>query len=296
MSKISYSKKVRWLPRLILLGIIILWLINMIFAICYFPKSEDIGQFGDMFGVVNALFSGFAFAGVIYAILLQRQGLELQREELAATRVELEGQKKQLQAQDQTLQKQNFESSFFQLLRFHSEIVNSMQFINQEGQEAEEMYSGRESLSQILFRLKSISKVAYETANEIFYLEMLGDSDEGRQLLLERFNSKYEEFFTEYQSSIGYYFRNLYNGVKFVHEHDFPKKFEAKKAYINLIRAQLSSDELVLLFYNCLSNRGSKFKTLVEEYSLLEDTPLEEDIHKQLKELFYKKSAFGESD
>lgn len=296
MSKISYSKKVRWLPRLILLGIIILWLINMIFAICYFPKSEDIGQFGDMFGVVNALFSGFAFAGVIYAILLQRQGLELQREELAATRVELEGQKKQLQAQDQTLQKQNFESSFFQLLRFHSEIVNSMQFINQEGQEAEEMYSGRESLSQILFRLKSISKVAYETAKEIFYLEMLGDSDEGRQLLLERFNSKYEEFFTEYQSSIGYYFRNLYNVVKFVHEHDFPKKFEAKKAYINLIRAQLSSDELVLLFYNCLSNRGSKFKTLVEEYSLLEDTPLEEDIHKQLKELFYKKSAFGESD
>ena len=127
-------------------------------------------------------------------------------------------------------------------------------------------------------------------------MEVLDASDEGRQDLLERFNSKHEEFFAEYQSSIGHYFRNLYNVVKFVHEHDFPKKFEKKKAYTNLIRAQLSSNELVLLFYNCLSNRGSKFKTLVEEYSLLEDTPLEEDIHKKLKELFYKKSAFGESD
>ena len=37
------------------------------------------GQIGDMFGVVNTLFSGLAFAGVIYTLLLQRHELELQR-------------------------------------------------------------------------------------------------------------------------------------------------------------------------------------------------------------------------
>jgi hypothetical protein len=42
-----------------------------------------------MFGAANALFSGLAFAGVIVAILLQRNELELQREELALTRHEL---------------------------------------------------------------------------------------------------------------------------------------------------------------------------------------------------------------
>lgn len=47
------------------------------------------GQFGDMFGAVNTLFSGLAFAGVVYAILLQREDLALQREELALTRKEL---------------------------------------------------------------------------------------------------------------------------------------------------------------------------------------------------------------
>ena len=41
---------------------------------------EARSQFGEMFGSVNTLFSGLAFAGVIYTILLQRHELELQRE------------------------------------------------------------------------------------------------------------------------------------------------------------------------------------------------------------------------
>ncbi len=47
------------------------------------------GQFGDMFGAFTALVSGLAFAGIIIAILLQRQDLELQREELRLQRQEL---------------------------------------------------------------------------------------------------------------------------------------------------------------------------------------------------------------
>lgn len=50
---------------------------------------EDAAEFGDMFGGVNALFSGLAFAGVIIAILLQREELRLQRKELEDTRAEL---------------------------------------------------------------------------------------------------------------------------------------------------------------------------------------------------------------
>ena len=53
------------------------------------PSMDARGQFGDMFGGVNALFTGLAFAGVIYTILLQRKELELQREELRLGRAEL---------------------------------------------------------------------------------------------------------------------------------------------------------------------------------------------------------------
>lgn len=54
-----------------------------------FADWQHRGTFGDMFGAVNTLFSGLAFAGVIYAIFLQSQELELQRKELELTRSEL---------------------------------------------------------------------------------------------------------------------------------------------------------------------------------------------------------------
>lgn len=47
------------------------------------------GQAGDIFGSINALFSGLAFGGVIIAILLQRKELALQRRELMLTREEI---------------------------------------------------------------------------------------------------------------------------------------------------------------------------------------------------------------
>ena len=105
-------------------------------------------------------------------------------------------------------------------------------------------------------------------------------------------NDKYGKFFAEYQSHVDHYFRHLYNVVKFVHQSDF--SFEAKKFYTNLIRAQLSSEELGLLFYNCLSKREAKFKDLVEKYALLEDMRFETLINKEHKN-FYAPSAYGES-
>lgn len=50
----------------------------------------DRASFGSMFGAISSLFSGLALAGVVYAILLQRQELALQREELQLTRRELQ--------------------------------------------------------------------------------------------------------------------------------------------------------------------------------------------------------------
>ncbi|WP_146180620.1 hypothetical protein [Limnohabitans curvus] len=55
-----------------------------------FPDWATRGQFGDVFGVVNALFSGLAFAGLIYTVFLQREELSLQRKELELTRLELQ--------------------------------------------------------------------------------------------------------------------------------------------------------------------------------------------------------------
>lgn len=71
------------------LGVLVAWLIIGLSPRLFFDDAEGRGTFGDMFGAVNALFSGLALAGVICAILLQSQELKLQREELKLTRDEL---------------------------------------------------------------------------------------------------------------------------------------------------------------------------------------------------------------
>ena len=72
-----------------IVGILLVFPIYYLVVKYFYPDIAASGQFGDMFGTVNALFSGLAFLGVIYAIVLQREELQLQRKELELTRKEL---------------------------------------------------------------------------------------------------------------------------------------------------------------------------------------------------------------
>jgi hypothetical protein len=74
---------------------VLLVLTGYYFAVENFIKtSTDRGLFGDTFGGVTALFSGLAFAGMIFAIILQSRELKLQRVELKLTREEYEASRK----------------------------------------------------------------------------------------------------------------------------------------------------------------------------------------------------------
>lgn len=92
--------KTNWKQGYILAGaVFVIWILSAI-AVYFVSKEWSVrGQFGDMFGAVNALFSGLAFAGLIYTIILQREELSLQRKELALTRDEL---KRSAEAQEET--------------------------------------------------------------------------------------------------------------------------------------------------------------------------------------------------
>ncbi len=83
----------------LMIGVVILWFLSYFVLETLGEDAPTRGQIGDQFGAVNALFSGLAFAGIIYTIFLQRTELGLQREELAATREEL---KRTAKAQEET--------------------------------------------------------------------------------------------------------------------------------------------------------------------------------------------------
>lgn len=59
----------------------LLWGANWYLLTRFVGSEAGRGQFGDMFGAVNALFTAFAFAGLIYTVLLQRNQLALQQQQ-----------------------------------------------------------------------------------------------------------------------------------------------------------------------------------------------------------------------
>lgn len=87
---------------------------------------EQRGQFGDMFGMVNALFSGLAFAGVIITIRQQHIDLEYQRVTIKQTNDEMERQTKEFELQNKTLKRQQFDNTYFELLKMLQSIVDGL--------------------------------------------------------------------------------------------------------------------------------------------------------------------------
>ncbi|WP_084245202.1 putative phage abortive infection protein [Planomicrobium okeanokoites] len=86
----------------------------------------------------------------------------------------------------------------------------------------------------------------------------------------------YEKMYKENESIIGHYYRNLYRIVKLIHDQDFeekPLENEAEKQkYRGILRAQLSSMELQMLFYNVTySIKGEKFKNILKGTNFFDD-------------------------
>ncbi len=90
------------LTKMIIL-VIVIWMISTVIIIVGLDNWSDRGTFGDLFGAVNALFSGLAFAGLIYTIVLQKQDLEIQRNEITLNRTELKKTAKAQQNSEKAL-------------------------------------------------------------------------------------------------------------------------------------------------------------------------------------------------
>lgn len=219
---------------------------------------------------LSALFSGLAFWGVIYAILLQKSELALQRKELELTRGEVRGQKEQLAEQNLTMRQQRFENTFFSLLNLFSGVVSSMEVTDSRSA----TFRGRDCFTLLYSDLqREYTNIQHNT-----------QSTDYKALCI----AAYDAFANYRQVVVGHYFRTFYNIVKFVDR----SPIEDKQTYINILRAQLSSSELNLLFYNCLSKYGSeKFTLYVERYGLLENMMLSNLMRQDHKSL-YKESAF----
>jgi len=108
----------------------------MIFILPQFeilPTLSDKGLFGDMFGTINALFTGCALGGVIYTIFLQKTELTLQRKELKLTRQELKRSASAQEKSEKNLLKQVEMMKQTSKLNGLSALLNHYDSMSQQG-------------------------------------------------------------------------------------------------------------------------------------------------------------------
>ena len=211
---------------------------------------------------------------MIITILLQKEELGLQRRELKLARVELKGQRDIMQAQHDQVTIQNFEGTFFQMLRLHNELLHSI----------DQSTGGVRDLALKVHSGTDCFLKAWRNMNQILNKDVSKEKEK-RQ---EQINIAYEWLWDRYEKDFAHYFRSLYNVIKFVHN----SSIENKKDYTNIVRAQLSSQELLILFYNCIYFPDSKFIPLIVEYSLFKHIPKAE-IVSEIDLEFYDSLAFG---
>lgn len=207
-------------------------------------SHEKWAQFGDFFGgVLNPVYALLAFIALLYTI-------NLQRTELRQARNEFRRSADALTDQGKSIEKQNFESTFFHLLNTHNNIVSSIDLQSEKGK----VTTGRDCFRVFYTRLtKTFRQNQQKFKNKT-----------DRQML----DSAYRSFWKDHQTELGHYFRYLFNIIRFLDESQY-----SEGPYIKFLRAQLSDQELLLLFYNCLSPQGAPFIEYVYRYKLFDNLP-----------------------
>lgn len=199
---------------------------------------ESLGVFGDSFNVLTSLFTGLAFAGVIISVILQTQ-------ELKEARTEFKGQK-------EALQNQEFDNKFFQMLNLLNNITENFN-IESDGKQ----YQGKEIFEFLKNKFQEcIQNENYQSQNNEKFLD---------------FQSAFNNFNNSYDTTFKYYFINLYQILKYINV--YIKDEEEAKEYTNMLRAQLTKNQLVLLAYNAIGVQDfttNDYQLLVEKYSFFE--------------------------
>ena len=151
------------------------------------------------------------------------------------------------------------------------------------GEEGEEI-ENQEMMVEILENSFS----AKEQKDKIGYYALILEKEKGKEESFKDIKKNYEIFSHTYNASLQPFILNLFQILRFIDNSEITDK----KTYVNLVRAQLSSYELLLLFYHCISSENKiKIKEYIEKYHLfkhLQKNKLISETHS----LFYNSSAF----
>lgn len=217
---------------------------------------EKSGLLGDSAGLINALFSGLAFGGVILTIIWQIKNDN--RGKINAQRLQ-------------------FENTFFNMTQTFEHIVEGLVIEKTDVQGGDtgilisNYYSTPETPTEPC--TNTGKEIKGRAVFKYIYQQRKLEGKLLREAIIESGITPYE---IALKGILDHYFRYLYRILKFINETDLIDE-EQKYRYASMLRAQLSEFELVLIYYNGLSHMGcEKLKPLLEKYSVLKNIRLED--------------------
>lgn len=205
---------------------------------------ETYGQKGDFFGgFLNPILTFLTFLALLVTLTLQRS-------ELVESRV-------QFTRSADALSGQNSQSSFYQLLAIHNQIIEGMSVFDPA---TKQHVHGREIFRVIYSDLRRDFRKRQERRSRRTGLRTGG----GREMI----TRSYAAVYRAHQQRLGHYFRYLYNTLLIV------ETLPDSKRYIKLLRALLSDQELLVLYYNVtVSPPGENFIPLAVKHVLFDNMP-----------------------
>ena len=210
--------------------------IGGVFLGAHLGPAEGRALIGDFVGgTTTPILTALTFIGVLV-------GIALQRRELIATRKELERSAEALENQGAHLEKQQLSQSFFDLFEMYKSVVDSI-----EHGTGDTKKNGKAALERFAGQFSPYSM--YST--EPWRIDNVLDTHK------------------EQNSQLGNYYRIVYCLLRFLSEQDQDGAF-----FADMFRAQLTTRELHLLFFNCISEVGSPLQPLAARFELFDNMPV----------------------
>jgi hypothetical protein len=225
-------------------------------------------------GTVASLWSLGALLFLYATLLAQREQLKQQQQQLEEQRIQYEDEQERLKTenqqqsqqfdlQQQSIKLQSFENSFFQQIKLFND-VRIQTSIDYEAFTGEvTAYEGPNCFKTC----RTLLTNGYPHSN---FQRISECAPVNAQELKNAAHDYFMKFYEPYRHGLDHYFRQLYHIIKFVDSSHALNTDVEKRRYTSLVRAQLTDNELFLLFYNGVCPHAEKFRPLIEKYGLLE--------------------------
>ncbi|WP_155722744.1 hypothetical protein [Acinetobacter venetianus] len=230
--------------------------------------GERFGTYGDAYGSLNTLFSGFAFAILIISLFMQRQELKEQRKELAAQREEIsksndiaEAQRKITEQQSSLINQQLLDSkvqAFYQLFfKYLEEKENKLESMSLSVQSH---VVGNRIFKRFIITFEREMKSAFQTNDDLINADLTtlyNCIEQNIQLALSTINDQF---------NTSQYFEYICFILEFIDKHSKMGLDIADNAIKTLIAYQSIHEMYCMLL---IGLEDEQLYNFIEKYSLL---------------------------